>query len=119
MNHFAVHQKLTQHCKSTLLQFKKKNPRGRGGSLLAPPHLLMLCNGPLHRPPSCSSICVSLHTVAGQPLSRCRLLLPHAHLCLPWAPAWMRMSEEEKTIGLWNENRSWVCLSSCSTTYRP
>ena len=24
MNHFAVPQKLTQHCKSTVLQFKKK-----------------------------------------------------------------------------------------------
>ena len=24
LNHFAVHQKLTQHCKSTILQFKKK-----------------------------------------------------------------------------------------------
>ena len=24
LNHFAVHQKLTQHCKSTVLQFKKK-----------------------------------------------------------------------------------------------
>ena len=24
MNHFAVHHKLTQHCKSTILQFKKK-----------------------------------------------------------------------------------------------
>ena len=24
VNHFAVHQKLTQHCKSTILQFKKK-----------------------------------------------------------------------------------------------
>ena len=24
MNYFAVHQKLTQHCKSTILQFKKK-----------------------------------------------------------------------------------------------
>ena len=23
MNHFAVHQKLTQHCKSTILQLKK------------------------------------------------------------------------------------------------
>ena len=23
LNHFAVHQKLTQHCKSTILQFKK------------------------------------------------------------------------------------------------
>ena len=23
MNHFAVHQKLTRHCKSTILQFKK------------------------------------------------------------------------------------------------
>ena len=29
LNHFAVHQKLTQHCKSTILQLKKnnKNPR--------------------------------------------------------------------------------------------
>ena len=24
MNHFAVHQKLTQHCKSTVVQLKKK-----------------------------------------------------------------------------------------------
>ena len=24
LNHFAVHLKLTQHCKSTILQFKKK-----------------------------------------------------------------------------------------------
>ena len=24
LNYFAVHQKLTQHCKSTILQFKKK-----------------------------------------------------------------------------------------------
>ena len=24
LNHFAVHQKVTQHCKSTILQFKKK-----------------------------------------------------------------------------------------------
>ena len=24
MNHFAIHQKLTQHCKSTILQWKKK-----------------------------------------------------------------------------------------------
>ena len=23
LNHFAVHQKLTQHCKLTILQFKK------------------------------------------------------------------------------------------------
>ena len=27
MNHFAVHQKLTQHCKSTILQFKKKKKK--------------------------------------------------------------------------------------------
>ena len=27
MNHFAVHQKLTQHCKSTILQFKKKSAK--------------------------------------------------------------------------------------------
>ena len=25
MNHFAVHPKLTQHCKSTILQLKNKN----------------------------------------------------------------------------------------------
>ena len=24
LNHFVVHLKLTQHCKSTILQFKKK-----------------------------------------------------------------------------------------------
>ena len=24
LNHFTVHQKLAQHCKSTILQFKKK-----------------------------------------------------------------------------------------------
>ena len=24
LNHFAVHQKLTQHCKLTILQFKKE-----------------------------------------------------------------------------------------------
>ena len=24
LNHFAIHQKLTQHCKSTILQFKEK-----------------------------------------------------------------------------------------------
>ena len=24
MNHFSVHQKLTQHCKSTILQLKKR-----------------------------------------------------------------------------------------------
>ena len=32
-NHFAVHVKLTQHCKPTILQFKKmvkKNPLRRG-----------------------------------------------------------------------------------------
>ena len=27
MNHFVVHQKLTQHCKSTILQFKKKSAK--------------------------------------------------------------------------------------------
>ena len=27
MNHFAVHLKLTQHCKSTILQFKKKKKK--------------------------------------------------------------------------------------------
>ena len=26
-NHFAVHLKLIQHCKSTILQLKKKKPR--------------------------------------------------------------------------------------------
>ena len=26
-NHFAVHLKLTQHCKSTILQLKKKRER--------------------------------------------------------------------------------------------
>ena len=34
MNHFAVHLKLAQHCKSTILQFKKKTlkaARGSGG----------------------------------------------------------------------------------------
>ena len=25
MNHFSIHQKLTQHCKSTILQLKKKH----------------------------------------------------------------------------------------------
>ena len=25
INHFAIHQKLTQHCKSTILQLKKKD----------------------------------------------------------------------------------------------
>ena len=25
LNHFAVHQKLTQHCKSTILQLKKRS----------------------------------------------------------------------------------------------
>ena len=29
LNHFAVHQKLTQHCKSTILQFKKKKAKKR------------------------------------------------------------------------------------------
>ena len=29
MNHFAMHLKLTQHCKSTILQFKKKEVRGQ------------------------------------------------------------------------------------------
>ena len=28
MNHFAVHQKLTQHCKSTILQLKRKTDSG-------------------------------------------------------------------------------------------
>ena len=27
INHFAVHQKITQHCKSTILQKKKKTVR--------------------------------------------------------------------------------------------
>ena len=28
MNHFAVYQKLTQHCKSTILQWKKNRECG-------------------------------------------------------------------------------------------
>ena len=27
LNHFAVHPKLTQYCKSTILQFSKKTPQ--------------------------------------------------------------------------------------------
>ena len=27
MNHFAAYQKLTQHCKSAILQFFKNNPK--------------------------------------------------------------------------------------------
>ena len=30
MNHFAVHLKLTQHCKSTILQLKKKDKEQSG-----------------------------------------------------------------------------------------
>ena len=30
-NYFAVHQKLTQHCKSTILQFKKSKYRSLKG----------------------------------------------------------------------------------------
>ena len=29
MNHFAVHLKLTQHCKSTILQLKKRKEKKR------------------------------------------------------------------------------------------
>ena len=39
LNHFTVHQKLTQHCKSTILQFlkvflKTNFARSKGGGLL-------------------------------------------------------------------------------------
>ena len=53
----------------------KKNPQApqvRDGSMLLPPHLLRLCNkGLFYRPLLCT--CVSLHTVAGKPLSQGRL----------------------------------------------
>ena len=34
LNHFVVHQKLTQHCKSTILQFKKTVPGFPGGAVV-------------------------------------------------------------------------------------
>ena len=38
LNHFAVHLKLTRHCKSTVLQFFKKEnrPLGRETKLILP-----------------------------------------------------------------------------------
>ena len=33
MDHFAIHLKLTQHCKSTMLQFKKKWAQLKSGEL--------------------------------------------------------------------------------------
>ena len=33
LNHFAVQQKLTQHCKSTILQLKNNNISGLEGHL--------------------------------------------------------------------------------------
>ena len=38
MNHFAVQQKLTQHCKSTILQLKKKQTKITSPSSIMPPH---------------------------------------------------------------------------------
>ena len=34
LNHFAVHQKLTQHCKSTILQFKKEGKWIKKGEII-------------------------------------------------------------------------------------
>ena len=34
LNHFAGHMKVTQHCKSTALQFKKKEKKKKGLELV-------------------------------------------------------------------------------------
>ena len=42
MNHFAVRLKLTQHCKSTIFQFKKKREKKLVVSLSPQPHTIKL-----------------------------------------------------------------------------
>ena len=50
MNHFAVHQKLTKHCKSTILQLKKikKTPPNVGKNVEQPKLSYIICGRKRH-----------------------------------------------------------------------